>query len=253
MVKIALIGYGRMGKTIETIAQQKGHDITAIIDPHCPGCRPEINQENLADVEVCLDFTHPHAVIENIRQMARLGKKMVIGTTGWYDQLDEVKKIVEQNHVGLIWSGSFSIGVNVLFRIIEHAAKLINRLDDYDIVAHEFHHKNKADSPSGTAMMLGKILVDNVDRKKKLVFDQLERKIAPDELHFSSSRGGAIPGTHMILFDSAVDTIEIKHTARGREDFAAGAIMAAEFIQAKTGFYTIDDLMEGIIGGVTQH
>ena len=100
-------------------------------------------------------------------------------------------------------------------------------------------------------MMLGKILVDNVDRKKKLVFNQLERKIAPDELHFSSSRGGAIPGTHMILFDSAVDTIEIKHTARGREDFAAGAIMAAEFIQAKTGFYTIDDLMEGIIGGVT--
>ena len=252
MVKIALIGYGRMGKMIETIARQKGHDITAIIDPHCPGCRPEINQENLADAEVCLDFTHPHGVVENIRQMARLGKKMVIGTTGWYDQLDEVKKIVEQNHGGLIWSGSFSIGVNVLFRIIEHAAKLINRLDDYDVLAHEFHHKNKADSPSGTAMMLGKILVDNVDRKKKLVFDQLERKIAPDELHFSSSRGGAIPGTHMILFDSAVDTIEIKHTARGREDFATGAIMAAEFIQAKTGFYTIDDLMEGIIGGVTQ-
>ena len=101
--------------------------------------------------------------------------------------------------------------------------------------------------------MLGKILVDNIDRKKKVVFDQLERKIDPDELHFSSSRGGAIPGTHMILFDSAADTIEIKHTARGREDFAAGAIMAAEFIQAKTGFYTIDDLMEGIIGGVTQH
>ena len=111
MVRIALIGYGRMGKTIETIARQKGHDITAIIDPHCPGCRPEINQENLADVEVCLDFTHPHGVVENIRQMARLGKKMVIGTTGWYDQLDEVKKIVKENRVGLIWSGSFLSGL----------------------------------------------------------------------------------------------------------------------------------------------
>lgn len=253
MVKIALIGYGRMGKMIEIIARQKSYDITAIIDPYCPGCRPEINRENLANVDVCLDFSHPAGVVENIRQMAQLGKKMVIGTTGWYDQLDDVKKIVEENQVGLIWSGSFSIGVNVLFRIIEQAAKLINHLDDYDILAHEFHHKNKVDSPSGTAMMLGKILVDNIDRKKKLVFNQLERKIAPDELHFSSSRGGAIPGTHMILFDSAVDTIEIKHTARGREDFAAGALMAAEFIQSKTGLYTIEDLMQGIFGGVEQH
>jgi 4-hydroxy-tetrahydrodipicolinate reductase len=249
MVKIALIGYGRMGQTIETIARQKGHDITAIIDPSCPGYRPEISRENLTGVEVCIDFTHPAGVVENIRQIAQLGKNMVIGTTGWYNHLAEVQKIVEENQVGLIWSGNFSIGVNALFKIVEHAAKLFNRLDDYDVLAHDFHHKDKADSPSGTAIMLGKILIDNIERKKKLVFDQLERKIAPDELHFSSSRGGAIPGTHMILFDSAVDTIEIKHTARSREGFAAGAVMAAEFIQAKTGFYTIDDLMQEIIGG----
>lgn len=248
-MKIALIGYGKMGKTIEKIAKEKGHEISAIIDPICEGCLKEINEKNLKNVDVCIDFTHPGAAVENIRKVAMLGKNIVVGTTGWYEEMGEVKKIVSENKIGLIWSGNFSIGVNALFRIVENAARIFNNLPDYDVMGHECHHKNKADSPSGTAKMLGKILVDNIDRKKKVVYEMLDRKIAADEIHFSSTRGGSIPGTHTLLFDSPVDTIEITHTARGREGFATGAVMAAEFIKGKKGLHDIDDLMKKITGG----
>jgi 4-hydroxy-tetrahydrodipicolinate reductase len=249
MVRIALIGYGRMGRIIGGMAQEKGHEIAAIVDPYCEGCLPEITEETLGDAEVCVDFTQPNVAVENIRQVAALGRNMVVGTTGWYDRMDEARRAVEEGGVGLIWSGNFSIGVNALFRIIEGAARIFNRLPDYDVLAHEFHHRNKADSPSGTAKMIGRILLDNIDRKTELVYEMLDRRVEPHELHFSSSRGGAIPGTHLVAFDSAVDTIEIRHTARGREGFAVGAIMAAEFIQGRTGFYSIDDLMKDIIIG----
>ncbi len=249
MANVALIGYGKMGQLVQRFAVAKGHCITAIVDPIAGGdCYKEITAEALANAEVCIDFTQPKTAVANIKQMAALGKNMVIGTTGWYDQLDEVRQVVEQQRVGLIWSGNFSIGVNALFRIVGYAAQVFNNLPDYDVLGHEFHHKGKADSPSGTAAMLGKILLSKLDRKQRLVVDKLERKIEPDEIHFSSSRGGAIPGTHLVMFDSAVDTIEISHTARGREGFAAGAVMAAEFIQGKTGFYGIDDLMNEVIG-----
>ncbi len=249
MTNIALIGYGKMGQMVHRFAAAKGHTITAVVDPIAGGdCHKEITAEVLSGADVCIDFTSPQTAVANIRQLAALGKNMVIGTTGWYNQMDEVKRIVQERRVGLIWSGNFSIGVNCLFRIVGSAARIFNNLPDYDVLGHEFHHKGKADSPSGTAVMLGKILLDNLDRKERLVTDKLDRKIEPDEIQFSSTRGGAIPGTHLVMFDSPADTIEIKHTARGREGFAAGAVMAAEFIQGKTGFYTIDDLMDKVIG-----
>jgi len=249
MTNIALVGYGKMGKILETLATEKGHAITAIVDPYAEGCYPEITQEALSGADVCIDFTHPNVVVNNIKQIAALGKNMVIGTTGWYDQMDNIRQTVAENRVGLIWSGNFSIGVNALFAIVGHAAKIFDNLPDYDVLGHEFHHRHKADSPSGTATMLANILLENIDRKQKPVYQMLDRKIEPDELHFSSSRGGAIPGTHLVMFDSLVDTIEIKHTARGREGFASGAILAAEFIENKTGFYNIDDLMADLITG----
>jgi 4-hydroxy-tetrahydrodipicolinate reductase len=249
MVKIALIGYGKMGRIVAGLATQKGHEVVAIIDPYCEGCAGTITEETLGDAEVCIDFTQPAAVVEDIRQMAALGRNMVIGTTGWYDRMDEVRQVVEESGVGLIWSGNFSIGVNAFFRVVESAARIFNNLPDYDVLGHEFHHRNKVDSPSGTAKMIGQILLDAIDRKTALVHEMLDRRIEPHELHFSSTRGGAIPGTHLVAFDSAVDTIEIKHTARGREGFAVGAVMAAEFIQGRAGFYGIDDLMKDIIIG----
>lgn len=249
MANIALIGYGKMGQLVQRFAIEKGHTITAIVDPYGgENCHKEITAEALSGADVCIDFSHPQSVVANIEQTAALGKNMVIGTTGWYKQMEDVKQMVAQNQVGLIWSGNFSIGVNALFRIVGYAAQVFKNLPDYDVLGHEFHHKGKADSPSGTATMLGNILLENLDRKGRLAVDKLERKIEPDEIHFSSTRGGSIPGTHLVMFDSPVDTIEIRHTARNREGFAAGALMAAEFIQGKTGFYTIDDLMDDVIG-----
>ena len=170
-----------------------------------------------------------------------------MGTTGWYDKLDDVKKIIEKAGTGLIWSGNFSLGVNIYFKIIEDTAKIMNKFDDYDVFVHEFHHNKKADSPSGTAVMIGNILKENIERKKRIVTGELKRKIEPDELHISSTRGGSVPGTHIVGFDSAVDTIELKHTARSRGGFALGAIMATQWIKDKKGFYDINDMMRSII------
>ena len=198
-------------------------------------------------VDVCVDFTHPDSVIDNVEKISKFRKNIVVGTTGWYNNMDEVKKIVKNAKIGLIWSGNFSIGVNIYFRVIESAARVINKFSDYDLFVHEFHHNKKADSPSGTAVMIGKILVDNIERKKKIVTEELKRKIDPDELHISSTRCGTIPGTHTVGFDSSADTIELTHTARSREGFALGAVTAAQWIQGKKGFYDINDMMKSII------
>ncbi|MBW2992247.1 4-hydroxy-tetrahydrodipicolinate reductase [Candidatus Woesearchaeota archaeon] len=246
-MNIAIIGYGKMGKTVEKLAKEKGHKIVSVIDPKCPDVKKEITEEALKDVDVCIDFTHPDCIIDNITSIAKLGKNIVVGTTGWYDKMDEVKAIVEKNNIGMIWSGNFSIGVNAFFRIIESASKTFNNLDDYDVMVSEFHHKGKADSPSGTAKMIGDIIIKNIDRKKSIVTEELKRAIKPEEMHIASIRGGSIPGIHTITFDSPVDTIELKHTARGREGFATGAIMAAEFIKGKKGLFSIDDMMKDVI------
>ena len=248
-MNVGIIGYGRMGHEIEKVAKDKGITIRTI-DPNDDNADfKEINEESMKDVDVCVDFTQPDSVISNIEKISKFKKNIVIGTTGWYDKIDEVKSIIENANTGLIWSGNFSVGVNIYFKIIENAAKIINNVDDYDVFVHEFHHNKKADSPSGTAVMIGEILTDNIERKKRVVTEELKRKIEPDELHISSTRGGSIPGTHIVGFDSTADTIELKHTARNRQGFALGAIMATQWIQGKKGFYDINDLMKEIVGG----
>ena len=248
-MNIAIIGYGKMGHEIERAARAKGINVRTI-DPSEPSANyKQINEESMKGVNVCVDFTHPDSVIGNLEKISKFKKNIVVGTTGWYNNMDKVKKIVENTKIGLIWSGNFSIGVNIYFRIIETAARAINKFNDYDIFVHEFHHNKKADSPSGTAVMIGKIIVDNIERKKKIVTEELKRKIDPDELHISSTRCGTIPGTHIVGFDSSADTIELTHTARSREGFALGAVTAAQWIQGKKGFYDIDNMMKEIIGG----
>jgi 4-hydroxy-tetrahydrodipicolinate reductase len=246
-MKIAIIGYGKMGHEIEDVAKAK--DINVItIDPNNSDAKfNEINEESMRDVDVCVDFTHPDSVIDNIEKISKFKKNIVVGTTGWYDKMGKVKKIIENAGTGLMWSGNFSLGVNIYFKIIENAAKIMDKFDDYDAFVHEFHHNQKADSPSGTAVMLGKILTDNIGRKNKVVTEELKRKIEPDELHVSSTRYGTIPGTHIVGFDSSADTIELKHTARSRQGFALGTILAAQWIKDKKGFYDINDLMKSIV------
>lgn len=249
-MKIGIIGYGQMGKMIEEVAKNKNIEVAAIIDPKAEGVtHKEISSDSLKDVDVVIDFTHPSVIMDNIKKYCDIKVNAVIGTTGWYDNMDEVKSFVKEAGIGLIWSGNFSIGVNLFFEMIKSAAQIINKVEDYDILGLEYHHNLKADSPSGTMNMIGKILIDNIDRKSKLVYDKLDRKIESDELHLASVRGGSIPGTHEIDFDSKADTITLKHTARSRIGFASGAVLASKFLYEKKGFFEIKDMINELIGG----
>ncbi len=172
---------------------------------------------------------------------------MVVGTTGWYDRMEEVRELVERGGIGFIWAGNFSIGVNVFFNVVRTAASIFNRFDRYDPFIHEYHHREKMDSPSGTAVMTGSILLEEIERKERVVTETLRRRIAPEELHISSTRGGSVFGTHTVTFDSDVDTVEIKHTAKGRMGFATGAVTAAEWIVGRKGFFGIEEMMDEII------
>lgn len=240
-MKIALIGYGKMGKLIEEIALQNEHKIVAIIDPQFPGF--EITKENLHNADVCIDFSAPQHILENIKTLASLNQTIVVGTTGWYDHLDLVKELVAKYKIGFLYAPNFSIGVNIFLKIVTKAASLINHFDEYDVGGYEIHHNQKQDSPSGTAKSIAHSLLDSIDRKDSLVYDQINRKIEPNELHFASLRAGSNPGQHTVIFDSPSDTITMTHQARNREGFARGAILASEWLMGKKGFYTINDFL----------
>jgi 4-hydroxy-tetrahydrodipicolinate reductase len=246
-MKIAIVGYGKMGKEIEEVAKERNLKVVSRIDPMAPNADfKEINEKSLKDVDVAIDFTVPETAINNIKKYANAGVNVVFGTTGWYEHMDEVKKILSTSDIGFIWSGNFSIGVNAFFRIIRDACKVMEKVPQYDPFVYEIHHNQKKDSPSGTAEMIGKVMLDNLSRKKRIVRDKLDRKIAEDELHVASIRGGTVPGTHVVAFDSPFDTIELKHTVRTRKGLALGAVMAAEWIVDKKGFFNIDDFLTSL-------
>lgn len=247
-INIAIIGYGAMGKLVEKFAKKKGITVKSIIDPAAEGAtHKEVNAESLNEVDVCIEFSLPESAMGNIKKIAELGKDHVMATTGWLDNLDEAKRIISKSETGFIYASNFSIGVNAFYRIVRIAAKIFNNLPDYDVLAYEMHHSRKKDSPSGTAKSIGELLIKNIDRKEKLVFDKLDRKIEANELHLASVRGGDVPGTHVVGFDSTADAIELKHTARNRNGFALGAIMAAEWVSDKKGFFEINDMMVEVI------
>ena len=247
-MKLAIVGYGRMGKLIHKVAEERQMQIKSIIDPLFPEVAfSKINDDSMKDVDVCICFTQPDEALNNIKDICRFKKQIVIGTTGWTDNIPEVKQLVHQAGIGLVYSSNFSIGVNIFFKLIEQAGQIMNQFDVYDILCYETHHNKKVDSPSGTAATIARILMNTVERKKKLVTEKLNRKIAEDELHFASIRGGHIPGTHSVLFDSEFDTIELKHTARNRVGFATGAVIAAEWIAGKRGLYTEADMMKQLL------
>src|SRR3989338_4784300 len=245
-MKLALIGYGKMGKEVERAARLRGHTVCATIDKSDSGAmRKAIDDKGscLKDADVVIDFTVPSAVVDNIRKVAAAKKNMVVGTTGWYDGMTEAKQVIGNAGTGFIYSSNFSVGVNVFYRIVEAAAKLIDKVPEYDVFGCELHHNQKLDSPSGTAKSIAEILLKNIGRKRQVQYDKLDRKINPEELHFASVRAGSIPGTHVVGFDSEADTIELKHTARSRAGFALGAVMAAEWVKGKKGFFTMNDFI----------
>ena len=248
-MNIAIIGYGKMGKMIEQVAKSRGHTVAAIVDSHSrDATNSEISEEALKDADVVLDFTRPDAVVENVKKVASLKKNMAVGTTGWYDKLEEVKKVVDESGIGFIYSSNFSVGVNIFFKIVEEASKLIDKVPEYDAFGYELHHNQKADSPSGTARTTAEILAANIGRKKKINYGFINRRIRPEELHFASVRAGTIPGTHVVGFDSEADTIELKHTARSRAGFALGAVLAAEWLNGKRGFFEMKHFVREFFG-----
>jgi len=247
-MNIAIIGYGGMGKEIERIAVARGITVKSIIDPISKGAMfKEINGESLKDCDVAIEFTQPDCAVENIKKVISLGVNLVVGTTGWYDCVDDVKGIVNKSKVGFVYGSNFSVGVHAYFRVIEAAAKIFDKIPDYDIWGHEIHHYRKKDSPSGTAKSISKILLENIERKKKVVYDTLHRKREDDELHFSSLRGGPVNFKHTIGFDSGADTVTIEHSARNRGGYALGAVLAAEWINGKKGFFIVDDFIKELL------
>ncbi|HEX8186065.1 MAG TPA: dihydrodipicolinate reductase C-terminal domain-containing protein [Blastocatellia bacterium] len=221
-MKVALLGYGKMGKMVEQAAVCAGLEIVCIIDPAAE------SRGRLSDAGVCIDFSEPGAVIENIRAVTAARVAMVVGTTGWYDRIDEARRLVEESGTGFVYGSNFSIGVNLMFKITEYAARLFKRFPSHDPFIEEAHHKFKKDAPSGTAIFLKRIVESEYGSQTPT----------------ASTRAGYIPGTHTVGFDSEADTLAITHTARSRAGFAQGAVMAAQWIEGRKGFYEFSDIIQ---------
>jgi 4-hydroxy-tetrahydrodipicolinate reductase len=233
-MNIAIIGYGKMGHIIEKIALDRGANVVAKIDPNAEDANyKEINEESLRDVDVCIEFTAPSIAVGNIKKIAALGKNIVVGTTAWYDHLDEIKEVVSETNIGFIYSPNFSIGVNIFFRMLQNVSKMIDKFDDYSLSMKEVHHVHKKDAPSGTGKKMKEIIESEVGRF--------------NDIPIESIREGEVPGTHIVNFDSPVDTIKLEHEAKSREGFALGSVMAADWVKGKKGFFTIEDMMDEII------
>jgi 4-hydroxy-tetrahydrodipicolinate reductase len=244
---IAIVGYGKMGKQIENVLFEKNiKDIIKIDKFSNESQFSDVNTNSLKGIDVVIDFASPEGLEERIKSYVENRVNVVMGTTGWYDKIDPIEKLVG-NKIGFLWSGNFSIGVNIFFRVVKEASRIFNNFPDYDALSYELHHNEKKDSPSGTELMIGNVMLSELENKNKIVTERLDRKIEKNEIHLASVRGGYFPGTHTVLFDSIVDTVELKHTARSREGFARGAVMVAEWIKGKKGFFNIDDFMNDYI------
>jgi 4-hydroxy-tetrahydrodipicolinate reductase len=260
-MKIAIIGYGKMGKMIEQIALSQGHEIAIIVDPAFAGkmsesnkqIYPSIQEGDFDSTDVAIEFSRPDTAAANITALAQRKIPTVTGTTNWQEKFDDVKKAVETADSALLWASNFSIGVNLFYRISWYASELINNFNEYDIGGFEVHHNKKLDSPSGTAKTLAEGVISRIDRKKKIAWETLDRKPEDDELHYPSLRMGSVTGTHSLFFDSPADTIEITHTARNREGFASGAVQAAKWLilEKRHGVFTIDEMLKDILNLTT--
>ena len=242
-MRILLVGYGSMGREIEKVLVSRGHTVSAIVDPVNSDIK-ELSAALLEQADAVIDFSVPSSVEKNCSIYTKGKTPVVMGTTGWEAVREKIKQDVEKSEMGFMWGSNFSIGAHMFFSLVEKAAEMINPLPEYDIMLHEFHHKRKKDSPSGTALTTAERILKNNDRKTEIVTQCLDRQIKENELHVSSTRGGEIPGIHKVLLDSAFDTVEISHNARSRCGFALGAVMAAEWMENKKGFRAVEEFIK---------
>lgn len=232
-MKIALLGYGKMGRLVEAIALREGWEVGPKLDIQDNAEGRGITPASMAGVDVAVEFSQPAAVVSNIEAAARAGVHLVVGTTGWADQRGKVERIVLESGIGLVYGANFSLGMNLFFEIVSHSARLIGMIPQYDAYISEEHHRAKKDAPSGTALNL---------------LDTMRPYLSDPNLSIASIRAGWIPGTHVIGFDSEADTIVLEHRARSRQGFAEGAILAARWIAGKKGFYDFRQVFREIVG-----
>jgi 4-hydroxy-tetrahydrodipicolinate reductase len=246
-MKIALIGYGKMGKAIEQIALKKGHQIVLRVDENNS---KYIDTGDLKGADVAIEFSRPDSAPDNIRKCFKAGVPVVCGTTGWMNQFDSVSKDCKETSGSFFYSSNYSIGVNLFFEVNKKLAELMNTQEQYDeILIHESHHLEKLDSPSGTAISLAEQVIEKTDRIKHWVNYKADESVSmgPDsdgELPIFSTREDEVPGTHIVKYFSDVDEIEIIHKALSRQGFASGAVAAAEWLQGKKGVFTMKDMLK---------
>lgn len=231
-MKIALLGYGKMGQVIERIALERGHEIVLKKD--------EFNTyDGLSEADVAIDFSVPTAAVSNISNCFHANVPVISGTTGWLEHYDEMLTLCKEKNGGFISSSNFSLGVNIFFELNEYLAKIMSKFDSYSVDMEEIHHTQKLDAPSGTAISLAKGVIENSSYTNWTLENP-----EPNQIHIETKRIGTVPGTHTVTYNSAVDAIEIKHTAHNREGFALGAVIAAEWIVGKHGVFTMKDVLD---------
>lgn len=228
MPKLALVGYGKMGRLLDQLAPEYGFETALRLDEFNNAAGAGMTPANFHGIDVAIEFSTPHTAVANIEALAALGVNTVVGTTGWLDQMEHVKAVIARAGTGLVWSANYSIGVNVFFRLAREAAHLLKDEPGYGAWAWEIHHITKKDAPSGTLLQI-------VNHMKSAGY--------PRNIDVSSNRAGAHPGTHEIGFDSAADTITLRHAARSREGFARGALKAAQWLTGKKGFHEFGDIL----------
>jgi 4-hydroxy-tetrahydrodipicolinate reductase len=233
-MKVALIGYGKMGKTIEELLIKRGHSIVAKFD------RKGLNKTELTQADIAIEFTHPTSAYKNITTCLECGIPVVTGTTGWLGKYDEVLELCKAKKGAMIYASNFSLGVNIFFELNERLAEVMNDYSDYEVSLEEIHHTEKKDAPSGTAITLAEQIEKKIDRKESWTMDSSPAK---SQIYVKADRVKNIPGTHSVSYQSEIDTIEIKHIAHNRQGFALGAVLAAEHLNGKTGIYTMKDVL----------
>ncbi len=230
-MKIALIGYGAMGKLIETLAHNAGDEITVVIDEKDSNFSARELSEKLTGFDAAIDFSVTEAVKRNVEACLIAGVPLVEGTTGWNAEREAIKKLVKEKHGAFVFGANFSIGVNIFYKITDYASEVFSKFEDYETFIEEQHHSRKKDAPSGTALKLKEIVAKNIEK----------------EFSICSTRAGTIPGTHRVGFDGSADQILLEHSARSREGFASGALLAAKWIASRKGFYEFADVMNEIL------
>jgi 4-hydroxy-tetrahydrodipicolinate reductase len=233
-LNLAILGYGKMGKAIAQLAPQRGFEVRLILDIDTNAGGAAITPENFQGIDVCAEFTEPAAALEDIRRAAALGCNLVVGTTGWHDRLEEVRRVVEASGIGMVYAANFSVGVQLFYRLARAAAGIFAGFPLYEPYLTEAHHKFKKDAPSGTAL--------EIKRQVQPLFGEREIPVA-------SIRAGHIPGVHELGFDSEADTVVLRHTARGRQGFAEGALYAARWVVGKKGLFNFAEVLEARAGG----